>query len=63
MQILDTYDIQLLYYNGDKENLLKKAEKPGITLEEVNKLHGQAASITFEDIVACIEVSSCICKI
>ena len=37
---------------------MKKAQEPGVTLEEANKLCGQAVSITFEDIVACIEVST-----
>ena len=45
------------FVNSDREERLRKADNACLSSEEANKFRSQAASITFDDISTCIDVS------
>ena len=45
-----------LFKNSDGEKRYQKAQEPGLSNTEKNKLLGQSVNITYDDVVECIKV-------
>ena len=51
------WKLKIIFCYRERDERLRKAESEGISFENANKLRGQAASISFEDISTCVNVS------